>query len=437
MRRQILCLVAGILLAPAVAAEDLLEVYQQALEADARLQAAEAAHRAALEVRPQSRAALLPQVSAGANAAYSDENVHESDSPISGGDQDYNSHGYSLSLQQAVFRRPASIQVEQADSRITTADARLADARQALVVRVAEAYFNLLKAQDNLEFARAEKKAIGQQLRQTRQRFEVGLTAITDVKEAQARYDLATAQEIEARNGVDSAREALREITGMEPARLAELSEGMPLVSPEPEDIKRWVETAMEQNPQLLAATGAAKTARQEIDRREAEHLPTVDLVAEHGYNDTTDRTFGSASSDTTLSVQLNVPLYQGGRLSSRDREAAHLHDQARQELEQARRSTIRNTRSAYLDVMAGISRVKALKQSLVSTKTALEATEAGFEVGTRTAVDVLNSQRELFRARRDYAGARYDYLLATLRLKQAAGLVNENDVERINGWLE
>lgn len=439
MRRILLRLVAGAaLLAPAAAAaEDLLDTYRQAMETDPQLRAAEAAHQAALEARPQAKSALLPQASAGANLTQTDENVHESSSPFSAGDQDYASHGYNLSLQQAVYQKEYWVQLAQADSRIAEADANLAGARQGLVLRVAEAYFNLLKARDTLEFAQAEKKAIDQQLRQTEQRFEVGLTAITDVKEAQSRYDLAVAQEIDAENGVRNAREALREITGAAPTAPAPLSEEMPLVTPEPADIDQWVETSLEQNPQILAASSATRTARKEIDRREAERLPGVNLVAQHQYMDATDARYGSETSDNTLSLQLDFPFYQGGRITSRSREAASLYGQAQEQLEQQRRAAIRETRSAYLNVQSGISRVKALKQSLVSSETALEATEAGFEVGTRTAVDVLNSQQELFRARRDYSGARYDYLIATLRLKRSAGLLTEADLERINNWLE
>ncbi|HKJ75754.1 MAG TPA: TolC family outer membrane protein [Gammaproteobacteria bacterium] len=439
MRRILLRLAAGaLLLAPTLAAaDDLLGIYQKAIEADPQLRAAEAAHQAALEARPQAKSALLPQASAGANVTQTDENVQESTSPFSAGDQEYESHGYNLSLQQALYQKEFLVQLEQADSRIAEADANLASARQGLVLRVAEAYFNLLRAQDNLEFAQAEKKAINQQLRQTEQRFEVGLTAITDVKEAQARYDLAVAQEIEARNNVRTANEALREITGEDPTALAPLTEEMPLLTPDPDDIDKWVDTALEQNPGILAASAASRTAEREIDRRKAERLPGLNLVAEHQYMDGTDAAFGSETSDNTLSLQLDFPFYQGGRISSSAREAASLYSQAQEQLEQQRRAAIRETRSAYLNVQAGISRVKALKQSLVSSETALEATEAGFEVGTRTAVDVLNSQQELFRARRDYAGSRYDYLLATLRLKQAAGLLTEADLERINNWLE
>ncbi len=427
-----LLLAAALVLPQAALASDLLGVYHQALESDPQLRAAEAAHRAAMEIRPQSRSALLPQVNLSA-----ERNTIDSD--ITGlGNRNYDTNGYTLSLVQSIYHHDTYVQLRQADAGIAQADAELRAAGHGLILRVAEAYFNLLAAEDNLEFAEAEKRAISQQLRQTKQRFEVGLSAITDVHEAQASHDLAVAQEIAAQNQLEIAREALRELTGNEPDGTAPLSGEMALVGPEPADIDQWVETALQQNLGLLATEASVNAAREEVKRRQSGHYPSLDLVASRRYSDTRDApSFGNESTTNTIGLQLNVPLYSGGRTSATVREAGHRLTQALEGLDQQRRATVRQTRSAYLGVIAGISRVKALKQSLSSTQTALEATQAGFEVGTRTVVDVLNSQRLVYLARRDYARARYDYLLATLSLKQAAGTLDIADLESINRWFK
>ncbi len=415
--------------------EDLRDVYRLAQESDPQLRAAEAGHRAALEARPQSRAALLPSVNFTAQTQWNQVEIKKP----TAADNDYNSSNYSLSLRQAVYHHDYYVQLRQADAGIAQADAQYGSAQQALIVRVAEAYFNLLAAGDNLRFAQAEKTAIGQQLRQTQQRFEVGLSAITDVHEAQAGYDAAVAQEIVAQNQLENTREVLREITGREHTTLTPLAGEIPLQSPDPVSIDQWVETALQQNLQLLAAEAATHIAREEMNRRQAGHYPTVDIVASHNWSDTTKSNTVSAneSNSNIIGLQLNVPLYAGGAVSAGTRQATHLYSQAQERLEQTRRATVRQTRDAYLGVTAGISTVQARRQALSSARTALQATQAGFDVGTRTAVEVLNSQRELFRVQRDYARARYDYALSTLRLKQGAGILSESDLEHVNSWLQ
>jgi outer membrane protein len=329
------------------------------------------------------------------------------------------------------------MQLRRANASVAKADAEYAAARQALVLRVAEAYFDVLAANSNLEFTEAAKRAIGQQLHQTQQRFEVGLIAITDVHEAQAGYDEALAVQIVATNQLDRAREALRELTGQAHDTLALLSDKMPLLTPEPENIDDWVANALEQNLELLAAQAAVRGSEAEFKRRQAGHYPTLDIIASQDYFDTSEAIIGNDDERTYIGLQLNMPIYQGGGISSGSREARHLYTQTQQQMEQQRRATIRQARAAYLTVMAGISQVKALKQSLSSSEIALKATQAGFDVGTRTTVDVLNAQRELYRSQRDYARARYDYLLASLFLKQAAGILTETDIEQINNWLK
>ncbi len=418
-------------------AEDLLDIYRYAQESDPQLRAAEAGNLAAQQVRVQSRAALLPQLNLGADYTRHETEVQATTFGVPGTSA-YNTQGYNVSLRQSIYHHDYYVQLKQADARIVQANAEYESAKQGLILRAAEAYFNLLGAQDSLATAEATKRAISQQLNQTQQRFEVGLSAITDVHEAQAAYDIALAAELAAQSQVDNARENLREIIGRDPMALAELKEEVPLLPPEPQDINQWVETAQQQNLPLLASEAAARAAREEVSRRKAGHYPTLDLVANHAYSDNMEATpVGTERTDTTVGVQLNLPLYSGGLTTAQTREARALYTQAQEALEQQRRATVRESRNAYLGVTTGISQVLARKQALASAQTALEATQAGFEVGTRTIVDVLDSQRLRYTAQSDYLRARYDYLLATLRLKQAAGSLSLADIEKINAWLE
>lgn len=436
MRAAMLTLLTTTLMlgAPSLHAENLLQVYQLAQQGDPVLRAAEASYRAGLEAKPQGRAGLLPVISADANWNSIEGEVNK---PLaSAGTFDYDTHNWSVSLSQPLFRWDRWAQLKQADAQVAQAEAGYRAAQQATVLRVAEAYFNILSARDGLEFAQAEEKAVAQQLRQTEQRFEVGLSAITDVHEARARYDATIAQAIAARNALDVAHESLHEITGQVVGPLAALTDAMPLLSPTPSSVEQWTEQALQYNLNILASSAAVGVQQREVEKRRAGHYPTLDLVASHQYSDQLEA--GGNESDTdSVSLQLSVPLFSGGGTQSRVRQATQLKNKAQQELEQARRAAVRQTRSAYLNVVAGISQVKAREQALSSAQTALEATRAGFEVGTRTAVDVLDAQQNRYSVQRDYARARYDYLLATLRLKQAAGILSEEDVAQINSWLE
>ena len=434
---QVLCVSLFFTSASPCYSTDLVEIYGYALDSDPQYQQVAATKRAVLEQRPQALAQLLPSLSFSANAFTNDQEIDSIFNPIGQtGTVTFGSHGYSLDLTQPLFRGDRIIQYLQADNRIKQADAELIAAEQDLILRTTQAYFEVLAAYDNLGFAEAEKKSLSRQLDQATQRFDVGLTAITDVQEAQAGHDRAFAAEIEARNNVDNAWEALREITGAYFSELATLGDAMPLLRPQPEEIDAWTGAALEQNLNILAARHAVDTARREIKRQQAGHLPTVDMVARHSLNETGGR-FGSFETTTSsLGVELNVPLFQGGFVSSRVRETHERLEADMQRLEQARRNAQRLTRQAYLGVISGISRVNALKQAVVSSETALLATEAGFDVGTRTAVDVVAAERATSQARRDYARARYDYLLDTLRLKQASGSLSPQDLQEVNRWL-
>ncbi|SEK44976.1 TolC family outer membrane protein [Ectothiorhodospira marina] len=424
-------------------ATDLLEVYRTAQERDAELRTAEAEFRAALEARPQARSALLPQIEGTLGYAYTDSDQEGRPS------FDYQTRTFELSLNQTLYDHTNYVALRQADLGVAQATAVRDAARQELILRVAEAYFGVLSAKDNLSFAEAEKEAIGRQLEQADQRFEVGLIAITDVKEAQAQFDLAVAEEIAAQNRLDQAQEDLAVITGQFYENLPELSDRMPLVLPDPADKSQWVETAREANLNLVAQRLSTEVAAQDIKRQRSGHYPTLGLSASYNdqaFNDLPDfggQTSGATSQqfldrqDAQVGVQLRVPIYTGGRVSSLTREARENFDAAREQQELAERQTVQQTRSAFLSVNAGISRVRALEQALESTRASFEAAEAGFEVGTRTAVDVLLELRQVFRAERDFAEARYDYLLNTLRLKQAAGTLSQEDLISVNTWLD
>ena len=429
--------------APAAFTEDLLEIYQQALVNDPQFRQVAANKRAVLEQRPQALATLLPSVSLSADIAGSSST--RTGSNVVGFDGEGNfvnlsksnsdSQGYSLSLSQPVFRSDRYFRLKQADKSIKQADAELAAAELDLTIRVATAYFNVLAAIDNLSFAEAEKRSLGRQLEQTRQRFEVGLTAVTDVQEAQAGYDRAVAEEIRAINEIDNAKEALREITGNYLEDLESLSDAMPLISPEPENIDEWSETAIMENLDVIGAIHAVDIARDEIKVQSAGHYPTVDFNARRSYSER-DTSGDSETTSDSISLQLNVPLYSGGAISSRVQASRERLDQSLERLEQVRRQAHRETREAFLGVMSGISQIMALQQAVLSSEVALDATRAGFEVGTRTAVDVILSERATFQTRRDLARARYDYIINSLNLKQAAGILSIDDISNVNTWL-
>ncbi|MDX1751144.1 MAG: TolC family outer membrane protein [Methylophaga sp.] len=426
---------AAVFSRPAWAVQDLIDIYNLSVQSDPILMAQSAALLATSELEDQADAAFLPQVDMVANNS---KVWTDSSSQRFGGSSEYNDHGYTLSLVQPIYRRNNFVQSRQATIAIEGATADYQFVEQDLIVRVAERYFDVLGAEDDLSFALAELEAIEKQLEQADQRFEVGLATIIDVTEARAAYDLATAAVIEAENLLANAREALRETAGQYPSELAELKEETPLVKPEPENIDEWSEQAIVMNPVLLSANSNVGLAKENIEFERSGHYPTLDLVAQKGYTSQSDSnlTGSNKTHQKILGLQVNIPIYAGGVVNSRTREASFRLDEAMQNEEEQRRAIIRQTRAAYNSVMSGVSRVNALQQAVYSNQKALESTEAGFDVGTRTTVDVLNARRELFSALRDYSRSRYEYVVNTLRLKQAAGIVSVNDIEQINQWL-
>ncbi len=417
---------------------DLAQVYQLGLENDPQLRASRAALNSTLETRPQALAQLLPTLSAGGNLTRTHENI-KGVSPGSGrlGDDDtYDSTGFSLSLNQPIYHYDYWIQLQQSDNQIAKAEAEHVSVAQNLIMRIAQAYFDVLAAQDTLGFTGAEKEAIQRQLDQAQQRFDMGFFAITDVHEAQAAFDNSTANMIQAENSVGDAWEVLHEIIGDTEKVLALLSPDLPLNPPEPQAIDQWSESAIRQNPVLIALRSATEVARQNIQLKRSGHYPTLNLVGSHALNRTAAR--GRLDSDVSfIGLQLSVPIYSGGRIISRTRQAQHDFSQSLENLDKQSRAIKRQARDTYRGVVSSISRVKALKATTISAKSALDATEAGFEAGTRTMVDVLTEQRNLYRARRDYSHVRYEYILNGLRLKLSAGILSQKDIEGVNAWLK
>lgn len=420
---------------PAVAgANELLTVYDRALTRDATLQAAGHARDAAAQAYPQARAALLPQLSAGYGYAYTDSETELQGQPPQ--TRDGTNRSLDVTLNQALFDWSAFQQLDQASQQVALADSQYAAARQDLALRVAQAYFGVLSANDTLRSATAENEAVGRQLEQAKERFEVGLSAITDVQEAQARFDLTVAQLIDAERAVQAANEALVEITGARAAGVSQLQDEIPLPAPAPADSAAWVDAAREGNLALLGSRYIVAAAEAGVKVARGAHLPTVGARA--SYSDSTSET-GVFPADTTqesYGVQVTLPLFSGLAVQSRVHQARSTLEQRRSELDGTVRNVERQTRDAYQAVVAGAARTKALKQAVVSSRTALEASETGLEVGTRTAIDVLNAQQQLYLAERNYLQARYDYLLAVLTLKAVAGRLGRDDLAEIDALL-
>lgn len=430
--------VLGMALCAAAPAADLMDIYQRALVSDPVYLAAAATDRAAQEAVPQARAGLLPDLSLSAAAGKDDQTVHKSSFGVTPAERWFETRSFTLTLRQPIYRYDRYVALGQARSQVRQADVQYAAARQDLMIRVAQAYFGVLNAQDNLRFQRSNLQAIAQQLKQAQQRYDVGLIAITDVETAKAGYDLASADVISAENALANAREALREVAGEYHSELAPLGGKVPLVMPHPDDIDQWTQTALRQNLQLEATRLASDIARQEIRRVESGHMPTLDLVGTVGRSYAgSGQTGASDVSDNTIGFELNLPIYSGGSVLSQTRQSRALYSKALQDLESSRRQTQLSAREAFLGVQSGISQVQALAQAVKSNESALAAVQAGFEVGTRTSVDVLNAQRDLTQARSNYANARYTYVVDILKLKQAAGTLSEQDLVQVNSWLK
>ena len=414
-------------------AVDLLETFHAAQANDPVFAAARASQQATQEKLPQGRSLLMPTVNFNANTAYNNQNAQYS-GPLfkGGGDFRYNSNGYGVSLVQPLFRQQNWLAYSESELQAAQAEVQLKIAEEDLILRVAQAYFDVLIAQDSVQLVNAQKTAIAEQHAQAKRNFEVGSATITDTLEAQARYDLTGAQEIAAQNNLEIKRSALQQLINAMPKDLNPLGKEFKLEAPQLADMEKWVDAAQLNNLQLAIAQASADIADKEVARSRGGHYPTVDLVANYNQNNTG----GFLANDTTaksIGVQLNFPLFQGGIVNSKWREAEANRERARQELENARRNIAQQARQAYLGVVSGVAQVQALQQALTSSESLLEASKLGQEVGVRTNLDVLNAQQQLFSTKRDLYQAQYDYLLSQLRLKQAVGSLGEDDLTKVN----
>lgn len=416
-------------------AQDLLEIYHLALQNDPATRSADINQQATAEIKSQSIAQMLPNLAFSATTLRTRAN---NTSRFFGKTlQHYQDNKLGLTLRQPVFNWGHWIQLDQADNKIAQAEAQYQAKRQELITRASEAYFNILAAQDNLEFSVAEKTAIAKQLEQAKQRFEVGIIAITDVYEAQAGYDRAVSNEIEAQNQLDNSKEALREIIGEQSGTLNRLQAEIPLTPPEPRDIDAWANTADSSNFSIVSQLNQSEYVRKGIELQQSKHLPTLDIIAAYNQLDSSGNRFGSLGDNESVGLQLNLPLFEGGATLSRSRQAAYEYEMAKEDLIKVKRGVNRQVKDAFRGTVANITRVQALQATTQSAEKALEAAEAGFEVGTRTMVDVLQMQRNLYKAKSDHARSRYDYLINGIKLKQAAGNLSEQDLQEINHLLQ
>lgn len=428
-------------------ADTLQEVYLQALQNDHQLKADEAAFLAGKEAKNIGLSGLLPNISAQANYSRSDSKSVGAFN-IGGQSTDANvdreNESYSATLTQPLFNMAAWYGYQQGKAQTKQAEAQFGAAQQNLIVRVVQAYLNVLQAIDNLSTSKAEQKALSHQLEQTKQRFEVGLAAITDVHEAQAAYDSATATTLSAQGNVGIQFEAIEVLTGQAAAAIAPLSNQLPVANPVPAQRADWVTYALQNNYNLKVAKFNSESARQGARASKAAHYPTITGTINYNhYDDTnTDLNVAPFQSDsrniegTTYAVNLSVPIYSGGGTSARRRQAHQSYNQAHELLNQAQRDTIQQARSAHLQVVTDVAQVKAQKQALTSNTSAMEATQAGYEVGTRNIVDVLQSQQRMYNAQRNYDNSRYAYVLNNLLLKQAAGTLSPEDITTLDQWV-
>ncbi len=446
MTRLMTALTLTLVMATHAQAVDLLGVYELAQTNDAELRAAEQRLAAAGEAPVQARAALLPSLNATAGRTFG-----RSSTRIAGTNQgttDIDRENYGIEVRQSLFDDANFGRIARARAELMAADAQYAEAYQAFLFRISERYFDVLTALDSVRFARAEETALRRQFEQAEQRFEVGLAAVTDVHEARAVYDAAQARVILVENQLEDAREALREITGASFENFARLIEDVPLDMPTPAGSEDWVEIALYSSPRVLQQRGQLNAAEADLRVARAGHLPTLALTGGYsrsvdnewvGRDPVTQEVLASAelrNQGWNIGINLNVPIFQGFAVQSRRRQAGFSLRAADEVLDQTERAVVRQTETAFRAIVAGIREVEARRQALISAESALEATNAGFEVGTRTIVDVLQSEQRFFQAERDFSQARHQFILNQLRLNQAAGVLDEDDLARVNQLL-
>jgi outer membrane protein len=439
MRLKLIACLTPLVAAGPAAADDLMSTYQSGLAQDAAYGAARAAYQAAKEKIVQGRALLLPNLNLTGNANYTvSDTSYDNNNP--GGRADYESYGGALNLTQPLYRPQNNVVFQQAKIQVSQAETQLSQAGQDLMLRVAQAYFDVLLAEFELRTVEAQKAATAEQLAQAKRNFEVGTATITDTYDAQARYDLIVAREIATRNDIAVRISALQKIIGRLPTPLNRLSAGLTLNPPEPNDMEKWVEAAYANSQQVKIAQDNVALAVKEVDRARYGQFPTLDAVASANYNSQGDSappiSTGITQSQGVVGVQFALPLYAGGSLTSRVREAVANRTKAEQDYENARRTVAQAVREAFIAVNSGLSEVKALEQAVASNQLSVEASKLGQEVGVRTQVDVLNAQSLLYDAQRNLARAYYVTIVGQLRLKQSVGRLTERDLENVNRLL-
>tara|TARA_S200000501_G_scaffold379014_1_gene446402 strand:- start:32652 stop:34115 length:1464 start_codon:yes stop_codon:yes gene_type:complete len=443
---------------PWAQAANLVDIYELALINDPTLQAAHASFNASQEIKAKAVSQLLPQISARASYAETDEDINSKfysgnfdvaafgGNPISTTNIDSDTTAYSVTLSQDLFNLSAYFSFQQSRALSKQGELQLAIDQQDLIIRTANAYFDVLRGQDNLTSALAEEKAIQQQLEQTQQRYDVGLIAITDVHESQAAYDLAVADRLTEEVGLGIAYENLAALTGQGHTNLSNLDAGFVTQKPTPNKAEDWVAFAAENNLSIKLAEQVAEAANQNAKAKKAATAPT--LKATLRYNDSdqdadntnliteTSNTSFSYRDGTTAEITLDLPIWAGGLKQAERREAGFQRVRDQANLIAAKRSAFRDARSSFLTTVADTARVNARRLAIISAESALDATEAGYDAGTRNIVDLLNAQRDLFRAQRDYANTRYDFIINSLGLKRAAGILAPSDIYELNNWL-
>jgi outer membrane protein len=418
--------------------QDLSQIYQEALSKDPVLAAARNSNRAMQEKLVQGQAQYLPTITfnAGATASRTDiKYIGNNTAFRNAGRENFEGYSYGVNLNQPIFRQQIRAQLEQAKSQVAQADKQLVLAQQNLIIRSSKAYFDVLLAQDKVALIRAQKEAVDKQKQQAQANFEVGTATITDVNEAQARYDLIQAQEIAALSDLEVKKRSVQSIIGHMPAELKSVRTDLQPQMPEPMVMEDWVNMALQSNLSIAIQQQALDIATQEVERQNAGHMPTLDAVASYTdrYANGSANGFGSDLQDATIGLQLQVPLYQGGAVSSKVREAVANKDKAADDLEASRRQAELDARQAYLNLVTAVSQVKAYEQALNSSQSQLDSTNLGYEVGVRNSVEVLNAQQQFFSAKRDLLQAQYAYLLDVLSLKFSVGMLSESDLQNVN----
>ena len=420
----------------------LIDIYQQALANDPQLASALNANRAAQEIIEQGKALYRPTVNINAGATASQTDIRFIGTPSNNpfrveGRSNFEGYSYGVDARQPIYRKQNLVQMEQAKIQVSQADKQLNLSQQNLILRVTQAYFDVLIAQDKIALIASQKTAILSQLEQAKANFEVGTATITDVNESQARYDLVLAQEIATENELQIAKRVIQAITGVIPQQLASVKADIQTTSLA-QGMDKWLQVAAANNLNILLQQDALKFAEQEVERLSAGHLPTLDAIASYtnNYTNGSANGFGSELESAVIGVQMQIPLYQGGSISSRVRQAVLNQEKAKDDIEIARRNTELETQRAYLNLDTTIAQVKAYEQALISSQSQVDSTKLGYEVGVRTSVDVLNAEQQFFLAKRDLLQARYNYLVNIIRLKASSGVVAEVDLADINQLL-